>query len=167
MQLMNFAEAAEQLGMKSLETDRVLITQAVTSKTYYLPAAAVDLTIISRSIGEQLTSFGPCCLQITYWSNDSDSNQQLFYGYQKGWGDERLLREASVYRFDREDGPFLASILSLVLYFGWDARIFDTDLTFEIRVNNDGFLDYESVGTRDDPIGLMLSSLRLSELSAT
>jgi hypothetical protein len=30
----------------------------------------------------------------------------------------------------------------MVLYFGWDARIFDTSRTYLVRVDNDGFLDY-------------------------
>jgi hypothetical protein len=72
-----------------------------------------------------------------------------------------------VYRFDLKDGPFLASILSLVLYFGWDARIFDAALTYQIRVNNDGFLDYESTVPGEDSIGLLLSSLGLPELAST
>ena len=168
MQLMDVTEAAEQLGMKTLERDLSLRgPKLVTSKTYYLPTSSAALTIVSKTVGERIASLGPCWLQITYWSNDADSNQELFYGYRKGCGDERSLADASVYRFDAHEGPFIASILSLVLYFGWDARIFDADLTYQISVNNGGFLDYESTRTDGDSIGRELSLLGLSELAPT
>jgi hypothetical protein len=52
MQLMDLAEAAEQLGITALEGNLVMKGEVLTSKTYFLPAPAVDLTIISRLIGE-------------------------------------------------------------------------------------------------------------------
>jgi hypothetical protein len=83
-------------------------------------------------------------LEITYWHNDIEANQDLFYGYRKGHGDSRSLAEASVYRFSSREIPELFSILSMVLFFSWDARLLDKERSYLIAVSHDGFLDFDT-----------------------
>jgi hypothetical protein len=167
MELMNTREAAKQLGVNELVKSFVLqdASQFV-SKTYYLPVATADRTILAKSIGRVVAAQGSCWLQITYWNNDVDSNQDLFYAYRRGYGDQRSLAEASVYKFSPEDAHCVSSVLSLVIYFGWDARIFNLELTYQVRVNNDGFLDLESTGASGRAIEEELTMLGLSQMVA-
>jgi len=164
MELISTSEAAEQLGVKELVKNFTLQgSSELLSKIYYLPVATADRTILARSIGKVVAAEGPCWLQITGWSNDDDSNQDLFYGYRRGYGDQRSLAEASVYKFNSEDAHCISSVLSLVIYFGWDARIFNFELTYQVRVNNDGFLDLEWTSVSGRAIEEELTVLGLSQ----
>lgn len=143
MYLTNVEEFEETLGLGDIDKGLWLSkSQQQEEKSYYLPSTAAGRTLVARIISSVLLGLGESWLEITYWSNDPDVNQDLFYGYRKGHGDSRSLAEASLYRFEPGDFSILFSVLSLVLYFGWDARIFDTSRTYVVRVDNDGFLDY-------------------------
>jgi len=57
-------------------------------------------------------------------------------------GDNRTLMEAPVHLFDGDaDKSAFVSILSLILYFVWDAKIFDEEGSFLIAISNDEFID--------------------------
>jgi hypothetical protein len=148
MFLTNAKEVQEELGLK--EMDKYLWSsgwQNVEKQTFYLPTSAAGQTLVARTLSNVALSTGESWLQITHWTNDYDANQDLFYGYRRAHGDNRTLAEASVYRFSKSEEEMLFSVLCLVLYFNWDARLFDAGRTFFVRVDNDGFLDYE---TRSD-----------------
>jgi len=167
MELMSASEAAEQLGVNELDKNFALHgTSQLVSKTYYLPIATADRTILAKTIARVVTTQGSCWFQITYWNNDPDSNQDIFYGYRRGYGDQRTLADASIYRFNPEDAHCLSSILSLVIYFGWDARIFNSEFTYQVRVNNDGFLDLEAMSAGGRVIEDELKMLGLSQMAA-
>jgi hypothetical protein len=149
MFLTSASEVEAELGLK--EMDKYLWSsgwQNVERQTFYLPTSSAGQTLVARTLSTVALGLGECWFQITYWHNDPlSANQELFYGYRKGHGDDRSLAEASVYRFSPNEVDKFFSILCLVLYFAWDARLFDASRTYFIRVDNDGFLDYE---TRSD-----------------
>jgi hypothetical protein len=166
VEIMNVTEAAQRLGNMILAKSIALRSPGkLLSKSYYLPSEAVRQTLLARSIARIVASGGPCWLQITYWNSDADSNQHLFHGYRRGMGDERTLADASVYKFFADEESYIATILSMVIYFAWDARIFDSDLSYQVRVNNDGFLDFEATSTFGNAIEHEFSILGLSEMA--
>ncbi len=143
MQLLTVEELKEVIGTNDLDS-YVAISEHVNRKcrSYYLPKSSVDQTVLASAISNFVLTLGQSWMQITYWHNDAESNQELFYGYRKGYGDLRSLAEASVYLFVPGDEEALASILCMVLYFSWDARIFNSAPTYLITLDNDGFVDY-------------------------
>ena len=57
--------------------------------------------------------------------------------------------EAPVHIFEQSENDAFVSILSMVLYFVWDAWIFDISGTVLIRINHDEFFD---VRTGDEEV---------------
>jgi hypothetical protein len=100
--------------------------------------------MLARNLSELVLEKEDSWLEITYWHNDLEANQNLFYGYRKGCGETRSLAEASVHHFSSLEIPELFSILSMVLFFAWDARLLDKDRTYLIAVSHDGFLDFDT-----------------------
>lgn len=151
MQLLTVGESKQLLGVKDVDAYGSLskLTDGKV-KSYYLPKLSADQTVLARAISSFVLGLGQCWMQITYWHNDADSNQELFYGYRKGHGDVRSLAEASIYLFAPGDEEVLSSVLCMVLYFSWDARLFNwgRSPTYLITLGNDGFVDYQSASER-------------------
>lgn len=148
MLLMTLDESKQALGVKDL--DQYLSSSNVVAtkrKSYYLPKTSADQTILARAISAFVLNLGESWVQITYWNNDLDSNQELFYGYRKGHGDNRSLAEASIYLFKPGEAEELGSILCMALYFAWDVRLFDSGPTYLVLFNNDGFVDYKTTSS--------------------
>jgi hypothetical protein len=108
---------------------------------YILPKQSSKQTVLAKFLSTLFCCESTCWVQITYWHDDSDANQDLFYGYRSGRGDARGLRDASVYNFSPEDANQFVSIVSMVLYFSWDARVFDAGGAFSINISHDGVID--------------------------
>ncbi len=145
MQLANKKEADEELGLSEASTDGWWPnSDSVISKTYALPSRSVEQTMLARNLSELVLQKEEAWLEITYWHTDTEANQDLFYGYRKGHGYTRSLAEASVHRFLSNEVPELFSILSMILFFSWDARLLDKDRTYLIAVSHDGFLDIDT-----------------------
>lgn len=142
MQLLTMEESQQLIGINDIYAYVSRLNSKVMS--YHLPKVSTDQTVLAREISSFVLGLGQSWLQVTYWHNDPDSNQELFYGYRKGHGDVRSLAEASIYLFAPGDEEVLSSILCMVLYFSWDARLFNWGPTYLITLDNDGFLDYQS-----------------------
>jgi hypothetical protein len=135
----------KELGLSEASTDGWWPdSNSVISKTYALPSRSVEQTMLARNLSELVLQKEDAWLEITYWHDDIEANQDLFYGYRKGCGDTRSLADASVHRFSSREKPELFSILSMVVFFSWDARLLDKERTYLIAVSHDGFLDIDT-----------------------
>ena len=149
MYLTSAHEFEETLGLTELDKELWFSgSTQLERNSYHLPSSTAGQTLVARTLSSVVLGLGEGWMQITYWNNDLDANQDLFYGYRRGHGDSRSLAEASLYRFAPADVSMLFSILSLVLYFRWNARMFDAGQTYFVRVDNDGFLDYATISER-------------------
>ncbi|MGA7342036.1 MAG: hypothetical protein WBX18_15630 [Terracidiphilus sp.] len=143
MKLMNEREASRLLGYADIDS---LLASNLTQRgskavQYKLPGQSSKQTVLAKFLSALFCGEESCWVQITYWHDDSDANQDLFYGYRSGRGDARSLRDASVYNFSPEDANRFISIVSMVLYFSWDARVFDASGTFSINISHDEVID--------------------------
>lgn len=143
MKLMNEREASRLLGCADIDS---LLASNLTQRgskamQYKLPKQSSKQTVLAKFLSALFCCEDPCWVQITYWHDDSDGNQDLFYGYRSGRGDTRTLRDASVYNFSPEDANQFISIVSMALYFSWDARVFDAGGAFSINISHDEVID--------------------------
>ncbi len=105
--------------------------------TYKIPRDTGAQTILAKRLGAVAFEVVGCWVQITYWSNGDDVNQDLFYGYRKGNGSDLSLKDAPFHRFfGNEDAQFI-SIISMIFYFSWDAWVFSNDFSSIVRISND------------------------------
>jgi len=112
---------------------------------YELPRESATQTILAKRLSTILCEVDGCWLEITDWGAFPNAiNYDLFYGYRLGRGDGRMLKEASVYSFLPGDTDQFTSILSMILYFSWDAWIFNADRTYVIEISNDEIIDFFS-----------------------
>jgi hypothetical protein len=145
MFLTDMQSVDQLLGLSEMDQHRWFEgKENLTGKTFDLPASAADLTTLARSLSNLTLGVGEAWVQITYWQNDFEANQDLFYGYRKGHGDTRSLEEAAIYQFAPEDAAPLCSILSMVLLFSWDARLFDMDRTYFFGITHDKALNFDT-----------------------
>jgi hypothetical protein len=135
------------------------------SCSFELPLSAAHQTAISKRMPFlffELLGKDSIWLEMTHWTNDSDSNIDLFYGYRKSHGDARTIREASLYKFEPMDSDAMASIIGMVLYFNWDATLFDEQKTFKLMLSHDRALDFTSSAERE--VRRLIDDMRLLKL---
>lgn len=65
----------------------------------------------------------------------------MFYGYRRSFGGSRPLIEAPVHVFERTEEDTFVSILCMVLYFVWDAWVFDIEGKALVRISHDEWLE--------------------------
>jgi hypothetical protein len=141
MVLITEAEASGALGLESLKITLREYWKARKTESFRLPTWSQDQAALAEHLALALFPTEDCWVQISDWAFDGVGHNDLFYGYRRGHGDTRLLIEASVYRFSPEDADRFSSIIGMVLYFGWDAQIFDSRLGYVINISNDEFID--------------------------
>jgi hypothetical protein len=71
----------------------------------------------------------------------SSENFELFDPYRLSKGEARSLSDASVHVFDSADVESFVSILCMILYFVWDAEIFDAEGKCLITISHDEWLE--------------------------
>lgn len=106
---------------------------------YCLPTNAAKQLALSNVIEYIFTEFGEVCLSVTGWSVYSD-HLELFYKYRSFYNEDRMLIEAPVHIFAKNEREALISILILALYFSWDVSLFDMNGEILIRFDHDGQL---------------------------
>ena len=143
MKLMNEEEASHILGCADVNSFFTSGLYRPESKMWQfrLPREASRQTILAKYLATLFCSENRCWLQIPYWHDSSIANEDLFYGYRSGRGDARCLQDVSIYKFAPEDSEQFTSIVSMVLYFSWDARVFDAGGTFFINISHDEIID--------------------------
>lgn len=140
----------------------------VCNATYLVPTDAGRKTALARTLVTLLDSRSEGLLWITGWGVfPSSENMTLFQGYRQTLQDERSLSAAPGHVFGGSDLNELECVLALVLYFSWDASVFDAGATW-LRLSHDEVL---SVSTTDrETLGRWRENLlefELEELSAS
>jgi hypothetical protein len=117
---------------------------------YSIPPDSGAKTALAKFLAYLLLKHPEVCVYLTGWSlRPSSEHLDLFYGYRRSTGETRLLSEAPVHVFDRSASDELVSILCMMLYFGWDACVFDVDCTTMVRFTHDGRLEIRADNQRD------------------
>ncbi len=107
------------------------------SVTYLLPADTGRKTALARALSASIDRSGEGLLWITEWGVfPSSQNMALFDGYRRSLGDDRPLHVAPGHLFQERDSQEVECLLDLVLYFFWDASLFDAGTTW-LRFSHD------------------------------
>lgn len=107
------------------------------SVTYLLPTDVGKKTALARALTALVGRPGEGLLWITEWGVfPSCENMALFDGYRRSLRDERTVRAAPGHVFRESDLPELECLLDLVLYFFWDATVFDAGSIW-LRISHD------------------------------
>ncbi len=118
--------------------------------TYSIPIDSGAKTKMSRLFADVLLKSPSVCIYITGWSVWGYSeNLDLFYGYRRSFGENRILMEAPVHLFESSEVDTFVSILCMVFYFVWDACVFDTEGKALVRISHDEWLE---IRTDDEDI---------------
>ena len=136
------------------------------SVTYTIPSDAGRKTALARALSASIDSSGECLLWVTEWSVfPSSENMALFLGYRRSLGDERSLPAAAGHVFEEQDLEGVECLLDLILYFFWDAHVFDSRSLW-LHVSHDEVI---TVHTKDKEtlhsIEELLLSFELTELA--
>jgi len=89
------------------------------------------------------------CLYVTSWGVATE-HLDLFYGYRRSFSEKRPLIEAPVHLFERTDENAFVSMMCMVLFFSWDASVFDIAGRLLLQTSHDGWLE---VRTNDVKLG--------------
>lgn len=90
--------------------------------TYSIPPDSGRKTALSRLFAYLLLKTPNVCIYVSGWGVwESSENLDLFYGYRRSFGEKRTLLEAPMHVFEHSEERTFVSILSMALYFVWDA----------------------------------------------
>lgn len=147
MMLMSKEEASQTLHFDKL--DNVLLSRDRSQKfdhsSCYLPKESSVQQVLAERLAYVFCRENECWVYVTDWNASPTSMcYELFYGYRTGRGDQRLLAEASVYKFLPTDAEYFMSVIGMIIYFSWDAWIFDAKLTYLVNISNDGIIEYSA-----------------------
>jgi hypothetical protein len=150
MEILTKEEARALLGGGSLDT--VLSDWASRLRrvgdTYAIPVDSGRKTALARLLSNLFLRDCSVLLYVSGWGVwPSSENLDLFYGYRRSSGERRTLREAPAHLFEPTDVDTFVSVLSMVLFFLWDAWISDVEGKTLVRVSHDEWFE---VFTGDD-----------------
>lgn len=107
------------------------------SVTYLIPSDTGKKTALARALSTMVGGSGHSLLWITEWSVfPSSENMALFMGYRHSFGDERSVYAAPGHLFEAQDVQQVECLLDLILYFFWDASVFDAGSVW-LRLSHD------------------------------
>ena len=79
----------------------------------------------------------------------SSENPALFDGYRRALGETRSVLEAPGHRFDRSSRTELECLLGLVLYFFWDASLYDEAGATSLRISHDEVISLQAADEQE------------------
>ena len=150
MKILTKENASEMLGGKPLDAfvSQLSSRLRLVGGTYSIPPDSGKKTALSRLFAYLLLRSPNVCIYVSGWGVwGSSENLDLFYRYRRSFGENRTLMEAPVHLFERTEEDTFVSILSMALYFVWDAWVFDTEGKALVRISHDEWLE---VRTDDD-----------------
>lgn len=142
MKILNRQDAGELLGGISLDVFIAKLTAQLklVEGTYSAPFNSGVQIALSRLFAYLMFKNCPIFLNITGWGIATEQ-LDLFDGYRRSLGETRSLMEAPVHFFERSDEEVFISLLCMVLFFSWDASIFDITGRFLLQTSHDGWLE--------------------------
>ena len=122
MKILTKENASEMLGGKSLDTFVSELSNRLrqVEGTYSIPCDSGVKTALSRVFAYLLRRQSNVFIYVSCWGVWGNSeNLDLFYGYRRSFGENRILMEAPVHLFERSEEDAFVSILCMVFYFVW------------------------------------------------
>lgn len=107
---------------------------------YSAPVNSGVQIAFSKLIAYLVLRDSPVCVYVTAWGIATE-HLDLFYGYRRSLGEVRPLVEAPVHVFELSEEDALVSVLSMVLFFSWDASVFDLAGRSLLQTSHDGWLE--------------------------
>lgn len=116
---------------------------------YSIPADSGVKCSLAKLFSNLLLTEGPAFIYVTGWGIwPSSENLDLFDGYRRSIGVDRSLNDAPVHLLETSDKPAFVSILSMVLYFVWDAQVFDERGTALVTISHDEWMEIKTAHRR-------------------
>ena len=110
--------------------------------TYSIPGDSGAKCSLSKLLRDLLLPAAPVFIYVGGWGVwPSAENFDLFDGYRRSLGEHRSINLAPVHMFDQSDGSSFVSIMSLALYFLWDASVFDERGTISVNFSHDEWIE--------------------------
>lgn len=158
MKILTKENAGELLGGKSLDAFVAQLAKELqlVEGSYAAPVNSGVQIAISKLFAYLIFRDSPVCLYVTCWGIAME-HYDLFDGYRRSLGEKRPLIEAPVHLFERTDQNAFISLLCMVLFFSWDASIFDLAGRLLLQTSHDGWLQVrtnEQGVVKDVPIEL-------------
>jgi hypothetical protein len=120
------------------------------SVTYGLPLDTGVKTMLARLVTNSIDASQSGLFWITAWGVfPNHQNMALFDGYRRSLGENRPIIAAPGHVFGEPDLQELECLFGLVLYFYWDAILFDGAGTIAVRSSHD---ECVSVHTKDEKL---------------
>lgn len=147
MKILTKEDAREMQGGKPLD---IFLSELsgrlqLVADTYSIPPDSGRKTALSRLFAYLILRSPNVCIYVSGWGVwGSSENLDLFYGYRRSFGENRTLMEAPVHLFERTEEDTFVSILSMALYFVWDAWVFDTEGKALVKISHDEWLEVRS-----------------------
>jgi hypothetical protein len=107
---------------------------------YSAPANSGVQIALSKLFAYRLFRSAPVCLYVTDWGIATE-HPDLFDGYRRSLGERRPLIEAPFHVFEKTDEDAFISLLCVVLFFRWDASVFDIAGRSLLQTSHDGWLE--------------------------
>jgi hypothetical protein len=145
MKILSKDDAALAMNVESLDHWLEQVSEVPpTGAPQKLPKESRAQTALAKLLAYLLLRDSGVHLYLSRWSqNPTSEHLDLMYGYRRSVGETRTLSEAPVHLFEANERERLVSVLCLVLYFGWDAWIYDATGHAIVRVSaNGGLLVY-------------------------
>ena len=126
LELNQICEWAEQHGLKCGESFALQLPELPSSgrQMYAAGRRTGRESAIADDLVKQLGTWEECLLRITLWGVwRSSEDWPRFYAWRGSMGERRSLRTAPGHRFDRDEIPLLAALITLVMENAWDADV--------------------------------------------
>ena len=142
MQILSEEAARSMLGGQSPDAfSRGLTTRLhLVQGTFAAPSNSGVQISLAKLFAYLLLTDAPLCLYVTGWGIAME-HMDLFDRYRASFGERRPLIESSFHVFEADEEDALVSLLCLVLFFSWDASVFDVSAKSLIRTSHDGWLE--------------------------
>jgi len=168
MKILSISEGNKVIGSESLEAFVDARSGSLTAASFFIPGDSGKKTALARLVPRLPGSTVPLVLWITGWGVwPSSENWDLFYGYRRSLGENRHLIDAPVHVVEAADSEALASILSMVFFFGWDAQLMNTTGEFMVTISHDEWLEVRTAsGAAQQDAVQVLQRFGLQKLTA-
>jgi hypothetical protein len=142
-------DAAEKLHAETLDSCLYQLSQRLSpvGAAYAIPPQSKAQTALAKFLAYLLLEHSGVYVYLARWSlHPFSEHLDLFYGYRQSLGETRPLSVAPVHFIEAASRHELESVLCIILFFGWDAWIFDERGTTLVRVTHDGKLEIQVEG---------------------
>ena len=149
MNVLTKDDAAQMLKVETLDSCLYQLSKRLlpAGTAFAIPPQSKAQTALAKFLAYLLLENSGVYLYLSRWSlHPSTEHLDLFYGYRRSVGETRPLSVAPVHFIEPASRHELESILCMVLFFGWEAWMFDETGNTLVRLTNDGKLEVRADG---------------------